>query len=53
MSKAAPAKNPYVLIEVVESDPLRFIGFRVLFESEPDLKLAASSLEEVKTRTST
>jgi DNA-binding NarL/FixJ family response regulator len=47
MTKASPAKKPRIRIAVVESDPLRFIGFRALFESEPDLELVASSLSEV------
>ena len=35
--KAAPAKKPPIRIAVVESDPLRFVGFRALFDSEPIL----------------
>jgi DNA-binding NarL/FixJ family response regulator len=50
MTKPAPAKKPRIRIAVVESDPLRFIGFRALFESEPDLELVASTLEEVAGR---
>ncbi len=34
-------------IAVVDSDPLRFIGLRSLFDSEPDLELSAASLEEL------
>src|SRR5438477_492617 len=34
--KPAPAKKPRIRIAVLESDPLRFVGFRTLFESEPD-----------------
>lgn len=34
-------------IAVVDSDPLRFIGLRSLFDSEPDLELSASTLEEL------
>src|SRR5512142_782600 len=48
--KAAVAKKPHIRIAVVESDPLRFVGFRALFESEPDLELVASTLSEVATR---
>ncbi len=47
MSKAAAAKKPRIRIAVVESDPLRFIGFRALFETEKDLELVAASLDEV------
>lgn len=34
-------------IAVVDSDPLRFIGLRSLFDSEADLELTAATLEEV------
>lgn len=34
-------------IAVVDSDPLRFIGLRSLFDSEPDLELSAATLEEL------
>lgn len=47
MTKTAAAKKPRIRIAVVESDPLRFIGFRALFEAEHDLELVAASLEEV------
>src|SRR5689334_17529666 len=33
-SATAPAKKPTVRIAVVESDPLRFVGFRALFDNE-------------------
>ena len=32
-SAAAPAKKTPIRIAVVESDPLRFVGFRALFDS--------------------
>ena len=32
--KAAMARKPLIRIAVVESDPLRFVGFRALFDSE-------------------
>jgi len=47
---AQPAKKPHIRIAVVESDPLRFIGLRSLFDSEPDLELTASSLSELGPR---
>jgi hypothetical protein len=34
--KAAVARKPIIKIAVVESDPLRFVGFRALFDTEPD-----------------
>jgi len=45
--KAAPAKKSHIRIAVVENDPLRFVGFRALFESEPDFKLISASLPEI------
>ena len=41
--KAAPAKKPPIRIAVVESDPLRFVGFRALFDTEPDFELISAS----------
>jgi DNA-binding NarL/FixJ family response regulator len=45
--KPAPAKKPTIRIAVVESDPLRFVGFRALFDSEPDFELISSSLADI------
>jgi DNA-binding NarL/FixJ family response regulator len=45
--KAAPAKKPLIRIAVVESDPLRFVGFRALFDSEPDFELIAAALPDI------
>jgi DNA-binding NarL/FixJ family response regulator len=45
--KVSPAKKPMIHIAVVDSDPLRFIGLRSLFDSEPDLELSAATLEEL------
>ena len=33
---------------MVESDPLRLVGFRALFEAEPEFELVTTSLEEVR-----
>jgi DNA-binding NarL/FixJ family response regulator len=44
---AAPAKKPNIHIAVVDSDPLRFIGLRSLFDDEPDLELSSATLEEM------
>ncbi len=43
--KAAP--KPLIRIAVVESDPLRFTGFRALFDSEPDFELISPSLPDI------
>jgi DNA-binding NarL/FixJ family response regulator len=45
--KVSPAKKPMIHIAVVDSDPLRFIGLRSLFDSESDLELSAATLEEL------
>jgi len=45
--KAAVAKKPIIRIAVVESDPLRFVGFRTLFDSEPDFELVSAALPEI------
>ena len=46
----ALAKKPLIRIAVVESDPLRFLGFRALFEAEPDFELISASLPEAGTQ---
>ena len=48
--KPVPAKKPAIRVAVVESDPLRFVGFRTLFDSEPDLELHAVTATELATR---
>lgn len=45
--KAAPTRKPLIRIAVVESDPLRFVGFRALFDSEPDFELVSASLPDI------
>ncbi len=47
--KAAMARKPLIRIAVVESDPLRFVGFRALFDSESDFELVSASLPEIGT----
>lgn len=49
-SAAAPARKPLIRIAVVESDPLRFVGFRALFDSESDFELISASLPEISTQ---
>ena len=41
-SATAPAKKPVIRLAVVESDPLRFVGFRALFDSESDFELVSA-----------
>ena len=48
--KPALPKRPFIRIAVIESDPLRLVGFRALFDSEPDLKLISTSLPDVGTQ---
>jgi hypothetical protein len=50
--KATLAKKPLIRIAVVETDPLRFVGFRAAFHSERDFELISSSLPDVGTRQS-
>jgi DNA-binding NarL/FixJ family response regulator len=45
--KAPTTKKPKIRIAVVESDPLRVVGFRALLESESDLELFSASLPEL------
>src|SRR5256885_15566643 len=45
--KAAPTKKPQIRIAVVESDPLGFVGFRALFDSEPDFELVSAALPDI------
>jgi DNA-binding NarL/FixJ family response regulator len=45
--KPAVARKPLIRIAVVESDPLRFVGFRALFDTEPDFELNSSTLQEI------
>jgi DNA-binding NarL/FixJ family response regulator len=45
--KPVPAKKPRIRIAVLESDPLRSLGFHALFDSESDLEILASSITEV------
>src|ERR1700739_388186 len=46
--KAAVARKPVIRIAVVESDPLRFVGFRALFDSEPEFELVSAGLTEIR-----
>jgi hypothetical protein len=48
--KATLAKKPLIRIAVMETDPLRFVGFRAAFHSERDFELISSSLPDVGTR---
>ncbi len=45
--KPAVARKPIIRVAVVESDPLRFVGFRALFDSEPDFELVSATLPEL------
>src|SRR6266852_646151 len=45
--KAAVARKPLIRVAVVESDPLRFVGFRALFDTELDLELVSASLADL------
>jgi len=45
--KPAQANVPRLRIAVLESDPLRFVGFRALFDNESNLEILASSIPEL------
>src|SRR3954451_20344412 len=46
-SAVAPAKKTVIRLAVVESDPLRFVGFRALFDTESDFELLSASLPDI------
>jgi DNA-binding NarL/FixJ family response regulator len=46
-TKTAPVKKPVIRIAVVESDPLRFVGFRALFDAESDFELISAAMSEI------
>lgn len=48
--KTATQRKPIIRIAVVESDPLRFVGFRALFDSEPEFELVSASVAELTGR---
>ncbi len=43
-------KKSHLRIAVIESDPLRFIGFRALFDNESDFELVSASIPELATK---
>src|SRR5260370_31309454 len=47
LMKAAVARKPPIRVAVGESDPLRFVGFRSLFDPEPELELVSASLADL------
>ncbi|HLH09456.1 MAG TPA: response regulator transcription factor [Terriglobales bacterium] len=47
--KAAAARKPKIQIAVVETDPLRMIGLRALFDTESDFELSATTLAQLST----
>src|SRR4051812_15332828 len=48
--KVALAKKPLIRIAVVETDPVRFVGFQAVFHSEQDFELISSSLPDIGTQ---
>jgi DNA-binding NarL/FixJ family response regulator len=51
MNLIANNSKPKLHIALVESDPLRLVGFHALLESESDLELTSASLAEIATQT--
>jgi DNA-binding NarL/FixJ family response regulator len=46
-AKGKMARNPLIRIALVESDPLRVVGFRALFDSESGFDLVSASLADI------
>lgn len=46
--KVSPPRKPRIRVAVVESDPLRFIGFRSLFEGHSDVEVTSCHIAELK-----
>lgn len=46
-SSTQTKKAPIIRIAVVDSDPLRFIGFRALFDGEPEFELVSATIHEI------
>jgi DNA-binding NarL/FixJ family response regulator len=49
-TKAASIRKPPIHIAVVEGDPLRFVGFRALFDSESDFELVSATVQDLSSR---
>ena len=47
--KPAPAKKPKIRIAVIEADPLRLIGLRALFDSEPEFEIVSVPMDKLAT----
>lgn len=45
--KPAVQRKTQTRIAIIESDPLRLVGFRALFDSEPDIELLSTPLSEI------
>jgi DNA-binding NarL/FixJ family response regulator len=50
--KPAAARRPKIKIAVVETDPLRLIGLRALFDTESDFEISATTLTQIATQPS-
>jgi DNA-binding NarL/FixJ family response regulator len=48
-SKPPQERTPKIRVAVIEPDPLRLIGFRALFDTEPDLEVVAATTQSVVT----
>ena len=45
--KTPPVRKPKIRIAVVETDPLRLIGLRALFDTESDFEISATTLPQI------
>lgn len=48
-SKSPQERKPKIRVAVIEPDPLRLVGFRALFDTEPDLEVVAATAQSVVT----
>src|SRR5271165_1949152 len=48
--KMTTSFKPTIHVALAECDPLRFVGFRTLLESESDLEIVSASLPEIAIR---
>ena len=49
MKPAPPTKKPKIRIAVIEADPLRLIGLRALFDSEPEFEIISVPMDKLST----
>ena len=48
--KPSPSKKPRITLALVESDPLRLVGFRSLFDGQAEIDLTTATLSDIAVR---